>query len=286
MTRNNICVEYGPCRKVILHDAGQFSGEWYFLSITPLPKEDQLEKVVYDIMHGHEISLVNGSIIHNPNCTVKNHHLPKKYRRLLKKLQPITYTVAIMDNYTEMLNGQPIAICIDPLISYSNYPEHPHLNAPSYLNANFFPTSLCYTDNPKSLGKMFGSKLFDTMFYVTEWLLRHQIWEKFKEVDGKGKWIGDEAPSGIVNGEYAHFLNPLGACKCGSKLPYSSCCMRGDLELFMKKYNVAPSAKELKLSTDLNDYVTLSRYITNWKKSVELPEKKFITDMKETYKNL
>jgi len=275
----DLCQRYGPCKRAMMKDFGMYSGEWYFLSITPLPDKEEIECVIYDILNGNDISMLDGQLRHNPNCEVKNHKLPKRYKKIASNLSKVTYNVAIFSNHLGLLLGQPIALCIDPLITYNNYPEHPHLNMP-VIGEDYCPPSLCYTDNPDDLGHMFGDRIFDAMFHVTEWLFRHQIWEMHRELFGNGKWIGPEAESGFKNGEYVRFLNPNGNCRCSSNLRYFECCMKEDIKLYLNHINSVQSTMQLKATPNLLTHMKV------WRESILEPEAVFVKEIDDIFNQL
>lgn len=108
-----------------------------------------------------------------------------------------------------------------------------------------------------------GDRICDAIFYATEWLFRHQIWEKTKKKFGEGIWIGPEEKSSIKKEHYLSFLNPVGACRCGSNKKYADCCMKADL----KSYSTKPQS--------------IMQIIKHWKENIQLPEKKFLETLKE-----
>lgn len=274
------CEEYGPCIKVNINDLGVFSVEWYFLNITPLPNTNEIECVISDIINGFPVSMSYGQMVHNPECKSKNHRLPNKLKRVVRELKPQTFSVAIYSNHSEKYIGQPLAVCFDPVISFINYPDHPHLNMPNIDPVSYLPPTLCYTNTPEELGNQFGDRLFDALFYITEWLVRHQVWEKHRELYGSGYWIGSEADSSISNGQKVNVLNPRGRCSCGKSKAYLNCCMSSDLEEYIKFLNNRPIVMKEKVSTNPMDYIRA------WNARIFNPEQKFTLMLKDTINQL
>lgn len=277
---NETCADYAPCKKVNIENLGDYSGEWYFLDITPLPNFSEIEKVAADIVNNNEISMINGKLLHNSNCRAEEHKLPKEIKRILSHLKPVKYHVAIFSNPKKILFGQPLVIALNPKISYSTFPDHPHLNLAVREKNNYFPSTFCYTDTPQEIGEIFGNEIFDTIFHVSVWLFRHQIWEKTREIYGEGKWIGPSAKSGIINGEYIEILDPTNICRCGSQKKYSECCMNEDLKLYGKNVR---NKKVFPKGISPKEFINHMKML---KEEVFLPEERFVNKLKEIFDTL
>lgn len=272
--------EYAPCVKVFIDDLGKFSGNWYFLKLKPTPNKKDIEKVVFDIIKGDFISFSNleGKLIHNSDCKEINHVLPKNIKKILKDIESQVFKIAIYDNHTnDLFFGQPIIIAVNPKISYTNFPDHPHLNL-GIRGKEFLPASFCYTDKPNEIGNMFGDRISDAIFYSIEWLFRHQIWEKTRENFGKGKWIGLASESSIRNGEYLEVVNPVGLCRCGSGKKYAECCLVKDIELYQNLYK--SGLVKTVFPKDVREY------INSWNELVNLPEKRFLDKFNKIFEEI
>ena len=253
------------CKKITINSLGNFSGDWYLLDTCPLPDYDEIIKVIYDIEHNNSISfdLDTKQLVHNSKCKETQHSLSKYLLKVANALSSKHFTIAVFDNKDPyILQGQPIAIAIEPRITHLNFPDNPHLNAPRSI----LPSSICYTDSPNSLGEQFeGNRLFDTFFILTEWLFRHQIWEKHRELFGKGLWIGPSAPPDSTPGDFLNFIPPFGRCRCGKNKKYSDCCMKKDMyakEFFL---NLGPVSNYKKIEytriEDITSWVNFSKNI-------------------------
>lgn len=272
--------DYAPCVKVFIDDLGRFSGDWYFLKIKPTPSKQDIEKVVFDIIKGNSISFSNleGKLMHDQDCREINHVLPKRMKRILKDIESQVFKIAIYDNpRNDLFFGQPVIIAINPQISYTNFPDHPHLNL-GVRGKNFLSASFCYTDKPNEIGNMFSDRISDAIFYSIEWLFRHQIWEKTRENLGEGKWIGSAAESSIKNGEHLEVLNPVGLCRCGSGKKYAECCLVKDIELYQNLYKT--SLSKIVFPKDVREY------IKSWNELVSLPEKMFLDKFNKIFEGI
>lgn len=274
--------DYAPCVKVFIDDLGKFSGSWYLLKVTPTPDKQNIEKVVFDIIKGNYISFSNleGKLVHNSDCEEVNHALSKNIKRILKEIESQVFKIAIYDNQmNDLFFGQPIIISINPQISYTNFPDHPHLNL-GIRGKEFLPASFCYTDKPNEIGNIFGDRISDAIFYSIEWLFRHQVWEKTREILGKGKWIGSASESSIKHGEHLEIVNPVGFCRCGSKKKYAECCLVKDIELY-QNYFISNSSL-IKTVFPRN----VIEYIKSWNEFVNLPEKIFLDKFNKIFENI
>lgn len=251
--------EYGP---LSWFDGGRIqklNEGWFLLETTPLPPSDEIEKVAIDIENHNILGLQNGQVRHYPNCKSKTHTLRSKViRDSLQWLKPITYKVAVYPKLTnnDIFGDQPIAIVLDPEISFLRFPDHPHLNAGGRYGDNgfFFHDSLCYTDKPDEIGTNEEDRLFNAFFYITVWLFKHQIWQSSKRILDEGIWIG----KGVSFKTYAYhplFLNPDGQCRCGNRKSYKECHRFQDL-MELKKIRAGG--------------ISLNKAMTNWQDAIRL----------------
>ena len=207
---------------------------WFLLTINPLPPLGEREMVTSDIIHGGQFAIDQGRVHHFDDCTSKSHNISSKFSHVIKVLPNIkdqTFHIAVYPGEPGVLNGQPIAIPLEPTISYVQYPDHPHLNSGRYIKQMnlFIPDTLCYTDNPKGLGSDPFSRLSSAFALISEWLYRHQVWLETR-AKGKSTWIGRQAFTSKPE-EFAEFINPNGPCRCGKQLLYKDCHMRKDLQI-------------------------------------------------------
>jgi hypothetical protein len=248
-TNKDICGDYGPCKKTFIKNFGELTGEWYFISATPVRKCNDNEGIVSDIIQGIDITTYNGSVIENDDGKGNKNTLSAKIQNVISQLEEKTFIVAIYDNKSLAFKGQPLAICIDPLITFIDFPYHPHLNAAGKIYDTFIPPTICYTDNPENLGNLFGDRIYDAMHYITIWLYRHQIFEVFYSTYGDIKWIGLEVKDRLDNHVFVNQLNPFGDCHCGSGTKYVSCCLNKDMIA-----NLRLNAKGKKIDSNLIKY--------------------------------
>lgn len=228
---------FGPVNLVSKRVLGLPKEDWFVLQTSPTPEKKDIEKVTADIINDNEIFVKRGKLHHADNCTSCSHELRSEVRSVLDSIQNITFTVAVYRGWDglfegqNLLYGQPIAVSLDPLITYETFPDHPHLNTSYFVNGKLVvPASLCYTDNTKGLGETEDMKLYNAFKYISIWLFRHQIWMETRKKFGKGIWIGPQV-GGLPPGIYTMVLNPLGTCRCGSGLMYKSCHMPQDFSI-------------------------------------------------------
>lgn len=244
-------------------------GDWFLYETSPLPKEDELETVLSDIINDRMVHVSeNGQLSHYKHCTCLQHILPDNVKSVIKYLSNQKFRVAVWEGKYGLYSNQPIFIAFDPEISFLTYPEHPHLNAcvlkGSPYKENYIPDSICYlTDHDSTISK--SDRIIESFALVSIWLFRHQVWELINETENK-QWIGPQEvnPIGI---DFTRYYNPFEICRCGSKKKYCECHMESDYEkaypgrkLIKLKY--AESWKKYRMDPQINGINQLSRIYT------------------------
>lgn len=244
--------------------------EWLLMEVTPLPPKDELESVVMDIIENREIGFRNGQVRRwheNPAKKIKSDPVLKN---IISKLQKRTFQVAVLINEdNEFFGGQPIVFAINPIISYLNFPDHPHLNVPSKPKGVFLPDSLCYgyTMEPKKYLGTDYQRYIRTLDEVSLWLFRHQIWEMYRGITGKGKWIGNHYKHGLPAESYPGLLNPRGRCRCGRPISYLQCHLKSDLRSHItSKWNADGNKTRLEIQNS-----TIKSILDKWEPYVQRP---------------
>lgn len=249
---------------------------WLLVEVNPLPPENQLEKVVSDLLSEKEVvSLSGGKLYHSNICSRKEHPLDVKVvRKAIKKLSEQTYKIVIYPGQSGILNGQPIIIPLDPEITYMRFPDHPHINPGTALECKVklqgdiftLPDSLCYTDDPKGLGTNMYERLENAIDQATIWLFSHQVWVETRKYIERGEWISIEATR-FPDYEYPQFLNPDGMCWCGKKEMYRKCHLESDAKSYIHRNTV------LKRNVDVRKITHwLEKRLKNWKQEIEKPQ--------------
>ncbi|WP_041272260.1 hypothetical protein [Desulfitobacterium hafniense] len=230
-------------------DSQQGEEGFFLLKVNPLPPLEELQLVVADIcVEGVPVCVNKGKVYHSNSCNRHDHALDDVIEEALNRLKEETFLIAVHPNtYKPFLHsllpygGKPLAIPFNPVISYMNFPDHPHLNMgnneallPGIPLA--IPDTICFTAEPNSgLGDTLKDRLLYTFDQLTIWLLRHQIWVATREITGHGKWIGPH--EGQLEAEdFLQRLNPQGSCRCGNKKPYNFCHLKEDLKAFQSKH--------------------------------------------------
>ena len=258
---------------------------WFVLETAPLPPENELKQVISDIMNGCPVDFANGKVRHFQGCGNTEHNITDyRINAILHELMEQKYTVAICTGTDKILEGQPIVISLEPRITYSIYPDHPHLNIGVYIPElkKYLPDSFCYgyTVEPERYGPTEYDRFINTFDEVTLWLLRHQIWESVRKKFGQGVWIGPH--EGVLPAwSYVNKLNPLGKCRCGNKKIYKECHLTLDL-----KPEVALLAKRYKASEKTILANKIEGLEASWKKNVFVPESHMINTINKTLVNV
>lgn len=247
--------------------------EWLLMEVTPLPPREEIESVVMDIIEHREIDFRNGQVrrwAKNPFKILKSDPVLKE---VVSRLEEQTFKIALLINKEpEFLMGQPVAFAIDPLISYLNFPDHPHLNVPGLYKGRYFPDSLCYgyTVEPERYVGTEYAKYIRAIDEITLWLFRHQIWEAYKKITGKGKWIGVHDKIGLNVSSYPNFLNPLGHCRCGKNISYIQCHFSSDL-----RSQIQSNSNNMDAATIKQRHLDLTnKKLREWRARVQEPNQK------------
>ncbi|MEQ2529430.1 SEC-C metal-binding domain-containing protein [Bacillaceae bacterium CLA-AA-H227] len=273
--------EFGQA--VDYHSAKGLTNEgWFLLEINPFPAQTELEKIVSDIDNIRPVGVQGGKLIHLEYCGEINHNIrQKEVRKAMKDIENQSFKVAVYSGFTnlQVLQNQPIAIVLEPEISYFTYPDHPHLNVGGFDNANnfYFPDSLCYTDNPKLLGNSKKERLLNAFDQISIWLLRHQIWEASRKYKRRGSWIGPEAGT-FSPYDYPPILEPLRKCWCGSGKLYKDCHCESDLTALANK-----EAEEKGIPLEQMKRMILHHKLNVWEQRFRLPKRKSLNQLKNAF---
>jgi len=235
---------------------------WFILEVYPTPPPSEKDMVAADLNNSGLIYIASdsGKLYHSDNCVQTNHRLDSHVRRALKSVKNEKFLVAVYTGFLPELKGQPVAIPLEPIISYENYPDHPHINSPMILSNMFFlPETLCYTDNPSGLGFSEYDRFKTAFKEISTWLFRHQVWVASRKFIKPGIWIGPSAES-LRADVYPGFLNPTGPCRCGSDNKYIFCHMAND---------IAPQ-EEVKSIQEMLTKNILS-HVSSWQQRVKIP---------------
>lgn len=229
----------GPITWLNVEIAG-FPRGWFILEASPLPPPHDRCKVLADICNSEYVNVTRGKLYHSHKCRSLAHELPPLYRHAVESLEDITFRVAIWPGQPDVLGGQPVAIGLDPPITYDQYPDHPHIShAIATPSGIILPDSLCYTDRPSSLGSDDYNRLVNAIDQICIWLFRHQVWLETRKISGRGKWVGPATPP-FDSMFHALRLDLAGKCWCGAEAPYRDCHWTHDYakyRTFVKEQN-------------------------------------------------
>ncbi|MBS4032748.1 MAG: hypothetical protein KGZ63_15205 [Clostridiales bacterium] len=209
---------------------------WRLIEASPLPPKDEIVAVAHAIMHRTRYAIWGGQLRSSNYWGTKFQYLSNQLVEAVYSIENTRFLVALFSGTHGVLNGQPTAIVLEPLINHATYPDHPHLNLAHTCKINgkefFLPTSLCYTNNPVGLGKSEVERVNNAAEIVCEWLFRHQIWLSTRQHDSTGIWLGPEEPPEA----YSYWLyNPHGRCRCGDSQAYKNCHMVQDVSELWKQ---------------------------------------------------
>lgn len=179
-------------------------GNWYTYTISPLPLDDEIEKVYADIYYKDrdEFNIYeNGMIAHDSDCMESNHELPCEIITEIKNLERETFEIAIWDNPYGIMDNQPVFIPLTPQINHFIFNKNRHINAGGYRDDKngkiipfFIPESVCYESDFKSLGNRKAERIANAFDKVSLWLIKFQLWKKLEANSNyKSKtWLGNE----------------------------------------------------------------------------------------------
>lgn len=247
---------------------------WFLVNITPTPFVEQRITVTSDIMNNRSINVTQGRLYHSTYCTCSSHHLPKKIHNVIHEIPEVTYKVAVFSGDSNVLNGQPVAIVLDPIINRDVFPDHPHLNFSSRClidgKVYVLPESLCYIEDPEDLGKDSINKMEEALIQISMWLYRHQVWLATREQ--KLDWIGPGNLSGLNSVSYALTVNPFSPCRCGGKDIYMNCHLLSDIQ----------AAKKTPFKMNV-EYIRRNPF--QWNELIGKPQKYIIVKLTLAWKN-
>lgn len=267
-TRTQLLAEF-PAARWVKNNIRELSCEgWFVLEVSPTPPYSDISKVTADLAKSELIYIDynNGKLHHSVNCEQTKHPLDSQVRKALKSVTEETFTVAIYPDYIPELKGQPVAIPLEPEITYEKYPDHPHLNVPIVLKNQFFlPETLCYTDDPIGLGVNEYERFLTAFKEISTWLFRHQIWVALRKTIRPGIWIGPSSES-LPATAYPGLLNPTGLCHCGKNEKYAFCHMAEDLAL---------SGLDAHIISEITKNVLNNSY--SWQQNIKVPRDKSLS---------
>lgn len=260
---------------------GRKEGGWFVLRINPLPPIAELSLVVSDIEQIRAVGVSGRGVTHLDDCKSEHVISSEVVTKALTNLENLTYTVAVCLNETSnsVLRKQPIAVCLEPEITYRVYPDHPHLNSGFFDEDSqyYFPDSFCYTDNPDALGESEFDRAIAGLNQITLWLLRHHIWLETRKYVPKGVWIGPNAES-FPSFMYPRVINPEGRCHCGSNAHYRSCHLNSDLRAWEQEIVKLEKVTLNHAREFINFFIKSSH--DNWIRTINIPSRKSLKELR------
>lgn len=237
--KNKLLKELPGIKNYNIMERGLPNGDWFVFETSPIssqfPSMQQLVLLTADINNDREFYIYNDwTLEHLDGCREKDHYIHKDIRSAIKNITSQKFVVAVWENEEGIYSGQPIVIPLEPEIDHITYPDHPHMNNNGLSQNYFLPYSVCYTDDPSSLGNNPYDRIKNAMLQTSVWLYKHQIWLSTRS-RGKGLWIGPSIETEDKD-QFNYLRNPYGVCRCGSNLQYYKCHLQQDFDLW-KRYN-------------------------------------------------
>lgn len=214
-------------------------GVWFRFETSPAPPIADYKRVISDIIKENEVNISNtGQVRHATNCNSTEHSIDLIFQNAIKNIKNRNYTIALWEGNELVLNGQPVAILLDPPINYDIFPDHLHINARRHERIGYFiPDSICYTIDPTALGDEPHVRIREAFIDICTWLFRHEVWLATREL-GNAQWIGPQHISSEHNINKSIIMNPYAPCYCGRKKTYSQCHMQSEVSEFYKRYGL------------------------------------------------
>jgi hypothetical protein len=189
------------------HSHGRYGG-WEG-TLRPLPPNADVRGVLGAIWHEDELTVLPGGILVpvNPDSS---RNLPGWLHRIREL--PGTYRIRV---HYEAPPFAPSAMCLEPLISWSRFPHHPHLYYS--FNPPETPAVLC-PFLPSDGNWVYGTNdIAEFVHMVVVWIVCHQVYEI------TGRWPGPGARHDPV--WLLEHVDPRAVpCVCGRQVPYGECC--------------------------------------------------------------
>lgn len=189
-------------------DSGHSNLRWEVI-VEPVPPPTETVLVLSDLDRDGVVDIEKGGRLrHRLQCRAQ--HLPRhQFQDLVLEDRAFLIELA----YREP-PGHPQVRCIEPRLTASTLPGHPHFYG-SEIVCPLFP--------PDGTWKWTQHTAADYLMHVAVWLLKTTVWEITSDIRGEGTWLGPDV---------GHSLDRLlriqsGAqCACGSGNVYRKCCMR------------------------------------------------------------
>ena len=240
------CNQYSA-KKILVNGEGIYDGTWYLVKTTPTPITD-IEKIIADFNDFKAVNIIpfaieKGRLKHHDDCPKNKHEISLNDRKVVDLIKEKQFIFAVRE--PKSLDEQPYVFILDPIINHNIFPDHPHLNMPEI--DILFPSSLCYIDNISLLGDEISTKVHNSILQSILWLFRHQYWEAYRTIFGKGKWLGPSSKSDNTPMNYISKLDPYGNCHCGSGKKYADCHLNDYLEKTNKAYNLKTKDANIKM---------------------------------------
>jgi len=238
-------------------------GVWHLIDVRPYPEREHLHEIISDINSDRCVVVsYNGKLKHYKECKSEHDDLPKCFKAIEPLLQPMSFKVAVREKY---YRGYPVAVVIEPEISYCTFSDHPHISTfidiGTYRSASTQdapPFSLCLAEDQGTFGLDLNERMTNIMEETSVWLFRHQLWEASRKF-GKGIWIGPQK-NAEANHQFIYSRNPNGLCHCGRKRLYKDCHLQVD---FNNYKSINPQLHSFLKKRD-SDLIDLDRYLYLW----------------------
>jgi hypothetical protein len=170
-------------------------------SIQPFADDHNLREIICDLHLDRVVFSESGTLLHDPDCKVNHPQLG--IEDFLKRMQ-VKFRILIL----EFTDGRhPRVYCLNPEISRTTFPCHPHLSDGWGIWLHRFIPALCIylaSDNVYDSRQYYLLQLLD---FTATWLAKHLVWTKtLKILDLNRQCVISNSPlltTGIdLNGPY------------------------------------------------------------------------------------
>lgn len=264
-----------------IDEDGMPSGVWFVFETSPLPPTSQIEMVIADLVRDGSVYLHdNGVVEHSRECKSQDHNIEdKRLKAAVSSITAQSFKIAVWENTNNILGGQPVILPLEPEITYSMFPDHPHINAGGPGFGYYMPESICYTDNPKGLGNNPYDRVLEAIEQCYIWLFKHQVWLATRNT-GKGIWIGSDVAAKEKE-QFFYRRDPHGKCWCGSNKEYCHCHLEQDFRYACESEpTVITEGYSLISFRNGSDKLNLELYNQWWANNVKTPQSRILAQLK------
>lgn len=218
-----------------LNEEGYSKGVWFVFEAGLLPPQNEINKVICDIINGRNIYLsYDGKMRHAESCRDVEHELDSNLINCVTNIKEQCFRIALWEFDKE---AKPLAFCLSHEISHSTLPHHPHINGGGEMRDSIFiPDSMCFIEDIEEVGREYPWKIINSISQIRLWIFRHYVWLA-TGLAGNPIWIGSD----VVSEDWQQFAfkrNSNSRCRCGRNRTYAECHLIYDYTMELQKYRI------------------------------------------------